>query len=286
MKNLRGFTLIELLVVMGIISILAAMLLPGLAAARRSGRSVSCVNNLRNIGQAIEQYLQDQSYFIPTALGGSVDDHYSLAYVLQNDRVFECPEQRGTGERSYGRNSRITVAKWSSIPTQWKFPIVFDAHLQDATYYSDLDNRHSGIANVLYGDYRVEKLGFDQVTTYGAVALPGVPEGYQFAIDLYISGSRWDQINVTFTEDGSEAGTASVLPGGGTWQIADLGLITFRDPNTTVCRIRVQMEYTNRRANARVWMRIGSGGWRYIGRLRRGSSVRTKNITAWLKAAM
>jgi len=52
----RAFTLIELLIVMGVIGILTAMLLPALARARERARMTSCMNNLRQIGQALHCY--------------------------------------------------------------------------------------------------------------------------------------------------------------------------------------------------------------------------------------
>ena len=60
-----GFTLVELLVVLGLIGVLIALLLPVLSAARRSGRDVACLSNLRQIGGLAAAWAGEHGGYLP-----------------------------------------------------------------------------------------------------------------------------------------------------------------------------------------------------------------------------
>src|SRR5512140_1995532 len=70
-KRGRGFTLIELLVTIAVIAILAALLLPALAAAKLKASTVACLSNERQLMLASLIYTSDVNDTLPYNLGAA-----------------------------------------------------------------------------------------------------------------------------------------------------------------------------------------------------------------------
>ena len=93
----RGFTLVELLVVIAIIGTLVGLLLPAVQAAREAGRRSQCINNLKQISLANQNYHDANQSFPQTITWGPGwnDGGYDCYYF--SDKVLLLPflEQSG-----------------------------------------------------------------------------------------------------------------------------------------------------------------------------------------------
>ena len=101
-----GFTLIELLVVLAIIAVLASLVTPVIGSAIERGRSAKCVNNLRQIGVAVQQYTADNDYRFPAietdppSLPADVENKGTALEVLGpygvTQAILTCPTDAAT----------------------------------------------------------------------------------------------------------------------------------------------------------------------------------------------
>ncbi|MDQ8194690.1 type II secretion system protein [Coraliomargarita sp. SDUM461004] len=96
LNRFRGFTLVELLMVIAVIAVLAAILIPVITRVREKSHEVECRNNLRQIGVALNLYVQDHNQRFPGPLTGAQPTSYKLG--VTNAMVYHLTEYLGLPE--------------------------------------------------------------------------------------------------------------------------------------------------------------------------------------------
>jgi prepilin-type N-terminal cleavage/methylation domain-containing protein/prepilin-type processing-associated H-X9-DG protein len=134
-----GFTIVELLVVIAIIGTLVGLLLPAVQSAREAARSVSCRNNLRQIGVAVASFVDGKRQF-PIGLG------------FQGEKTNCSPKTVETGGRYY-----------------WTYLIM--PFLELNTLYSRIDRRTSQ-GHLLLGDVVAPEMTKVCQTSIGSYSCP------------------------------------------------------------------------------------------------------------------
>ena len=114
-QSSQAFTLTEILVVCLIIAVLAAILIPVTLNTRRKSLQTTCISNLRQVGQAMHMYVQDNEGPPPRL-------HTLYPQYISDKRVFLCPLDRWKDTGGYAWQAG---GKYNTPPETWLIPVSY-----------------------------------------------------------------------------------------------------------------------------------------------------------------
>ena len=148
-----GFTLVGLLVIIAILGILAAMLLPALAGAKKKAQRINCVNNLKQSGIAFRIWEGDNDdkypMDVPAAKGGTKEfttgaDTFRHFQVMSNElstpKILVCPADTRVAAVNFACLKNENVSYFVGLEANDEFPQRFLDGDRNITGESDPEN--------------------------------------------------------------------------------------------------------------------------------------------------
>jgi prepilin-type N-terminal cleavage/methylation domain-containing protein/prepilin-type processing-associated H-X9-DG protein len=169
-----GFTLIELIAVIAIVALLANLMFPSIQKVRKRAESMYCANNLRQIGVAVNLFLQDNDNRYPVIEPMPSNPIYTPAENFNNprpmkealaeygvtDKELRCPVDQKTHNyflkegSSYMWSPMLDDEPAANPVIYWRDPPI-PVKSSRVRLCTDFEAVHNGRMNRLYGDGHV-----------------------------------------------------------------------------------------------------------------------------------
>jgi len=153
----QGFSLIELLVVVAIIGVRVALLLGGIYKTREASNRIACMNNMRQLGAAFQNYHLTHKEF-PTEAGANPSFYEALLPFVEQQNadastqvnVYLCPGRR-TANAGAKRDFGYAATDGANVmgPSILDFKAPTDTSAKPAGVSMDVINSYSGAQNTI-----------------------------------------------------------------------------------------------------------------------------------------
>lgn len=238
-RRISGFTLIELVSVTAIIVVLTGILFPVFARAREAARKTTCASSLRQLGPALELYLDDYDDRWPSIWNGEWNSRAGqqlnwaaaiLPYV-KTRRVFKCPsDPLDEIACSYNANLWLHNRLDATIPSPSDCVALIDGYTGEGPEYdgdeeyADPNSEQSSQECSVFGlnaDYTIWN-----VTSRATRPDKGLPRhngtNNRLFVDGHVGGSRllkkWGEPGAVESLEGAIPFAREIYQTGGAWE--------------------------------------------------------------------
>jgi prepilin-type N-terminal cleavage/methylation domain-containing protein len=105
-----GFTLVEIMIVVAIIGLLAAIAIPNFVRARATSQANACINNLRQIDAAENEWALEQGKQTGATAPSLTTDLTPYIKLNSNNSIPQCPAQGTYATFSVGATPQVSCS--------------------------------------------------------------------------------------------------------------------------------------------------------------------------------